>query len=72
MTMCSGQKIVNFCIMSKFVVAILDLGTETLTFFEFFLVTEALLCCRVVLRFRCPEAKQLSRAQLWYLFDLTN
>ena len=41
---------------------LLYFGTETITFFRFFLVPKVLLCCR--------EAKNLSRAQLYLVSSL--
>ena len=47
MTMVSGLKVVGFGLFTIFVVE-LHLDSETLIFFEFFLVPEALLRCPVV------------------------
>ena len=57
MAMFSDLKDLGFCIFTLYgTLQQLHLDTETLIFFEFFLVPEALLRCR------CREAKQLSRA----------
>ena len=48
-TMSSDLKVVGFCSFTIFVVATPStVDTETLIFFEFFLVPEVLLRCRVV------------------------
>ena len=58
--MFSGLKVVEFCILLDSFWQ-LHLDTETLTFFEFFIVPEALLRCRVVTK---AKAKKISCAQL--------
>ena len=61
--MISGQTFFAYCIMSIFVVAI-PFSHRGLNIFVFFLITDALTCCRVVALSHCYKAKQLSRARL--------
>ena len=63
-TMSSDLKVVGFSSFTIFVVATPStVDTETLIFFEFFLVPYRFYYVVALLRCRCREAKQLSRAQ---------
>ena len=60
-TLFSGHKVVGYGIaLLLYALRLLHLYTETLTFFELFLILEGLLS-----RCRCRDALKLSRAQRW-------
>ena len=65
----SGQIIGDFCIVSTvYSLRLFHLDTEVFTFFGFFLVTEALLRCRVVVVAKLNNCRMLSEHVIFLTF----